>query len=463
MIRLFDAYFPARTLFLAIAESLLIFFAMVAAVFLRVGADAELTLSYQHGFLKVGIVCVVCILSLYYFDLYDTIVLSNPSEILIRLISVLGIVCLIVSAFYYLYPPAQLGRGIFLFGIILVGVFLTASRELFFVLNRSPRFADRMILLGDGPLAKSLARELKNRPELGMLLLGYVGQSPELASDPKGIPFLGTLQELPALVDQARIKRIIVALTDRRATMPVQELLDLHLSGIRVEEGGKLLERISGKIEVDQLNPSWLIFSDGFRMHPTVLVLQRLIAVICSVTLLLIVLPIIPIVVLLIKVSSRGPVLYRQARVGKDGKVFFCYKFRTMRADAEADTGPTWAADNDPRITPVGRFLRLVRIDEIPQLWNALRGDMNFVGPRPERPEFDAWLKREIPYYHLRQIVRPGITGWAQISCGYGASLKQSKEKMRYDLYYLKNMSMALDLFIIFNTIKIVFLGRGAR
>jgi sugar transferase (PEP-CTERM system associated) len=463
MVKLFDAYVPARTLFLVIAETLIIFSAMVAAVFLRFGADAELALSYQQGFLKVTVVAAVCMICLYYFDLYDSLVISNPREVVTRLIVVLGVVCLVVAVLYYLYPPLQLGRGIFLLGIILVGLALIGSRELFFALNRSALFADSTILLGDGPLARSLAREIRNRYELGMRLVGYVGTANNSEAQLSGLPVIGKLDNLVALVEQNQIKRIVVALQDRRSSLPVRELLDLRLKGFQVEDGGSLLERISGKIEVDQLHPSWLIFSDGFRLQPKVLVTQRLVAIVVSSLLLLVMLPFIPLIALLVKLTSPGSAFYSQKRVGKNGVVFNCYKFRTMRADAEADSGPTWASDSDPRVTSIGHFLRAVRLDEIPQLWNVLRGDMNFVGPRPERPEFETSLANEIPYYHLRRVIRPGITGWAQINCGYGASVEQSKEKMRYDLYYIKNMSLTLDLLITFQTIKTVIFGRGAR
>jgi sugar transferase (PEP-CTERM system associated) len=463
VIKLFDAYVPGRTVLLVVTETLIIFLAMVAAVFLRFGLDAELVLNYQRGFLKVVIISALCMICLYYFDLYDSIVLTNPRDVLTRLIVVLGAVCLLVAVACYVYPPFQLGRGIFLIGVVLAGISLTATREVFFALNRSLRFADLGILLGDGPLARSLATEIVSRHELGIRLVGYVGMSTGTKFNISGLPFLGNPKDLAALISEKRIKRVIVALQDRRSTLPVRELLDLRLKGFQIDDGGRLLERISGKIEVDQLSPSWLIFSDGFRLHPVVLVVQRLMAIVVSLFLLVTVLPLIPLVALLVKLTSPGPVFYRQKRVGRNGTIFYCYKFRTMRADAEADTGATWASDSDPRITSVGRFLRLTRLDEVPQLWNVFRGDMNFVGPRPERPEFDSWLKQEIPYYYLRQITRPGITGWAQINCGYGASLEQSKEKMRYDLYYIKNMSLSLDLLIIFQTIKTVIFGRGAR
>ena len=463
MIKLFDTYIPGRTVLLLMSEAILVFAAMILAVYTRFGIDADFALNYEYGFVKVFVVSALCILALYYFDLYDPVVLSDPREVVIRVIQVLGIVSLIAAALYYVYPSVRLGRGSLVTGILFIGLSLAASREVFFILNRSARFADRAIILGEGPLASSLAAEVGARPELGMRFVGYVALPSPQNGGRVDLPFLGRLEELLSVVQRQSVKRIIVAIKDRRGAMPVEDLLGLRLRGFSVEDGGKLLERISGKIEIDQLYPSWLIFSDGFRRHPFVLVLQRLMGISVSAILLLAILPVIPIVALLIKATSRGPVLYRQKRVGRDGKTFYCYKFRTMRADAEADTGPTWACDDDPRITRIGKWLRLIRLDEIPQLWNVLRGDMNFVGPRPERPEFDSWLKREIPYYYLRQLVRPGITGWAQINYRYGASVEHAKEKMRYDLYYIKNMSIALDFVIIFRTIKTVMFGRGAQ
>jgi exopolysaccharide biosynthesis polyprenyl glycosylphosphotransferase len=223
------------------------------------------------------------------------------------------------------------------------------------------------------------------------------------------------------------------------------------------------MEKVSGKIEVEELYPSWLIFSEGFRLSPTFILLRRILSLVLSFICLVVVSPLLPLISLLIKLTSPGPVLYRQKRVGRNGSVFTCYKFRTMRADAEADVGPTWAGDDDPRVTRVGRWLRLTRLDEVPQLWNVLRGDMGFVGPRPERPEFVAWLTREIPYYHLRHIIRPGITGWAQVRYQYGASLEEAREKLKYDLYYIKNISLSLDLLIVSESAKTIVLGRGSR
>jgi exopolysaccharide biosynthesis polyprenyl glycosylphosphotransferase len=239
--------------------------------------------------------------------------------------------------------------------------------------------------------------------------------------------------------------------------------LQLRLQGVKIEEATSWLEKMTGRIEVEQLLPSWLVFSEGFRFSPGFMVLRRALSLLLSFTLLLVIAPILPFVMLAIKLDSRGPVFYRQKRVGRGGVIFYCYKFRTMRQDAEADTGPTWAGDEDPRITRAGRFLRASRLDEIPQLWNVLRGDMAFVGPRPERPEFVEWLTQEIPYYPVRHVVRPGITGWAQVQYKYGNTVDDAKEKLQFDLYYIKNASIGLDLVVVFQTVKTVLLGRGAK
>ena len=243
----------------------------------------------------------------------------------------------------------------------------------------------------------------------------------------------------------------------------LRHLLQLRLAGIKIEEATALLEKVSGKIEVDQLYPSSLIYGEGFRQRPMERILRRGFSMLISAGVLLVLFPILPLIALAIKLTSPGPVIYKQERVGYRGKTFYCYKFRTMRQDAEAKTGAVWAGVNDSRVTPLGRFLRKVRLDEIPQLWNVLKGDMSFVGPRPERPEFVRSLSESIPYYQLRHVIRPGLTGWAQIRYRYGASIEDAKEKLRYDLYYIKHMSLGLDLLIAFETIKIVLLRRGSQ
>ena len=220
---------------------------------------------------------------------------------------------------------------------------------------------------------------------------------------------------------------------------------------------------ISGKIEVDELYPSWIIFAKGFRFSDTFRLVRRVLNLAVGLIGLLFAAPLIPFIALAIRLDSPGSIFYRQQRVGRGEKIFYCYKFRTMRQDAEADSGPTWADNDDPRITRVGKFLRISRLDEIPQLWCVLKGDMAFVGPRPERPEFVEWLTKEIPYYGVRHLVRPGITGWAQIQYKYGNTVADAKEKLQYDLFYIKNASVGLDALILFQTVKIVLRGRGAQ
>ena len=295
------------------------------------------------------------------------------------------------------------------------------------------------------------------RPGLGIEVVGWTGNI-------DGEPTLDAVgSHLAGLAKEKGVHRVIVAMPNRRGTIPVEELLTLRLAGVKVEEATSWLEKISGRIEVEQLYPSWFIFAEGFRFSTVNRILRRIMNFTAALCGLIVALPLIPFVALAVKLSSEGPVFYRQQRVGRGGETFYCYKFRTMRQDAEADTGATWATDDDPRITKVGKYLRLLRLDEIPQLWCVLKGDMHFVGPRPERPEFVEWLSREIPYYNLRHVVRPGITGWAQVQYKYGNTLQDAREKLQYDLFYIKNASIGLDLLIMFQTVKIVLLGRGAK
>jgi sugar transferase (PEP-CTERM system associated) len=259
-----------------------------------------------------------------------------------------------------------------------------------------------------------------------------------------------------------RIERVIVAMENRRGSMPVRELLDLRLRGVIIEDASFLMERLLGKLSLDGLNPSTLIFTHGFNVKATEQLLRRLVSIAVSFIGLVLCLPFIPILILVVRFSSPGPIFFYQTRVGLRGRPFSVIKFRTMRQDAEKN-GAVWATKNDARVTRVGRFMRKTRLDEIPQLWNVLKGDMGFVGPRPERPEFVQMLNREIPYYELRHIIRPGLTGWAQVRYQYGATIEETRYKLEYDLYYVKHMSVGLDLLIMFETVKTILLRRGAQ
>ncbi len=288
-------------------------------------------------------------------------------------------------------------------------------------------------------------------------------RSPKRDEMPTTLSLTSSSEGLAADYHSRGIDRIVVAMEERRGKLPVDLLLSLKNRGVQIQDGNDAYESITGKVPIESIRLSWLLFSPGCCASRLFLFYKRTASLMISIVGLLLSLPLLPFIILAIKLSSPGQILYRQSRVGLDGKVFSCYKFRTMQSDAEADSGPTWAKDDDPRITRVGRFFRKTRMDEIPQLWNVLRGDMSLVGPRPERPEFVNALNQTIPFYHLRHSVRPGITGWAQILYRYGSSVEDAKEKLRYDLYYIKNLSAGLDLLIFFSTIKIILLGRGAK
>jgi sugar transferase (PEP-CTERM system associated) len=458
VVRLFNVYYPVRTLLLFGGEVLIVCASFLLATLIRFGDDSYLVLNYENGFYKILAVTGMSLLFFSYFDLYDLRRLRSRGETYFRPLTVLGVLSLLLAALGFLFPGLMIGNGVFLEGLLILTLSLFAWRSAYNALLRGPYLRERVYVLGAGDRANRLVEALRARKDLGMEVVGWSGAIANGSLTREGLG-----KTLLALKEKRGLDLVILALGDRRGKMPVRELLQLRLSDIGVEDATALLEQTSGKIELDELYPSWLIFSEGFRLNPTFLLARRLVSIVVSLICLLLSLPLIPLIILVIKLTSPGPVLYRQKRVGRNDVVFDCYKFRTMRANAEADTGPTWAGDEDLRITPVGRLLRLTRLDEIPQLWNVLRGDMGFVGPRPERPEFVEWLSREIPYYQLRHIIRPGITGWAQVNYQYGASLEESREKLQYDLYYIKNMSLMLDLVIALKTVKTVLQRRGSR
>jgi sugar transferase (PEP-CTERM system associated) len=474
LIRLLHAYFPVRTVFLGITEALLVSLAFLAATVARLGpGGAGIVLSQQHGSVKIFSISVAFVIFMYYFDLYDSAVLGNRREALVRLTQVLVTVYCLLLVVYYIYPPMELGRGISVMGLGLVSLSLIFWRKLFWKINSIPDFSDRVVILGDGPLADLLEREYRARPELGLRVVGRIPAvrpaSMAAAAGAEGGARRGaaaakeSVEDLSRAVKFFRASSIVVAMGDRRGRLPVDALLAMKCRGLQVHDGADLYEAITGKVQTEYVRLGWLLFSPGCHASKIHLAYKRAASIVVSITGLLLTLPLLPWMALAIRWTSPGPALYRQKRVGRDGVEFHCYKFRTMRQDAEADSGPTWAADDDPRITRVGRVLRVMRLDEIPQLWNVLRGDMCLVGPRPERPEFVGALRQEIPYYDLRHTVRPGITGWAQVRHKYGSSVEDAREKLRYDLFYIKNMSMGLDLLVFFQTIKVILWARGAK
>ena len=457
MIRLFNVYYPVRTLILLVGEALVVSTSFLVAIWLVFAEDSYLVLNFQYGYYQILFITCIVLLFSHWFDLYDATSLSARWDQIFRLLLVLGLVAFSLAAVGFLFPHAVPAGDSGLLGLLILTVGLFIWRSTYTWLSQQPYLRERVYVLGTGERAQRLVQGLRSRSELGVEVVGWSGNL-------EGALTLEAIaSHLTQTAREGRVHRVIVAMPDRRGTIPVQELLLLRLRGVKIEEAASWLEKMSGKIEVEQLYPSWLIFADGFRFRAGWMLLRRSFSLLASAVLLILVLPLIPFIMLAIKLDSPGPILYRQKRVGRAGVTFHCYKFRTMRQDAEADTGATWANDDDPRITSAGRVLRITRLDEIPQLWCVLKGDMAFVGPRPERPEFVEWLTREIPYYGVRHVVRPGITGWAQVRYKYGNTLEDAREKLQFDLFYIKNASVGLDLLVMFETIKIVLLGRGAQ
>ena len=457
MIRLFNVYYPVRTLILLAGEALVVGSSFLLGMAVLHRENLYVALNYEGGYLRILLVTLTVLLFSHWFDLYNPDHFSEKGELYFRVLLVPGILAVMLALAGYVFPRLLPGDRSTLMGLVILTAAMFGWRTAYGWLAQQPYLRERVYVLGTGERAQRLVNGLRARSDLGIDVVGWSGNV-EGALTREAIA-----SHLMDLMRQNRAHRVIVAMPDRRGTLPVEELLQLRLNGVKIEEAASWLERMSGRIEVDQLYPSWLIFAEGFRFSASVRMLRRMLSFFAAAILLLLVLLLIPLVLLLIFLDSPGPVLYRQKRMGRSGVIFTCYKFRTMRRDAEADSGATWATDDDPRITRIGRFLRASRLDEIPQLWCVLRGDMAFVGPRPERPEFVEWLTREIPYYPVRLAVRPGITGWAQVRYKYGNTLADAREKLQYDLYYIKNGSLGLDLLIMFETIKIVTLGRGAQ
>ncbi len=462
MVRVFSVYYPVRTLILLGGEALIICVSFVVAAMIRLGADSSLVLSYEGGIYKIGLASAVCLLCLYYYDLYDSFIFSNPREVLTRIVQVLGAACLIMAVLYYVLPAVRLEAGLFMLGISLIGLSLAAWRKLFVVLSRSSRLASRAIILGAGPLVTALVPEMENRPEWGVRLLGYVGKE-DPAIGGNGFQRLGGVEDLAAIVGRERVDQIVITMGERRGSLPVELLLRLKSQGVLIRDGAEVYETLTGKVPLDSLRLSWLLFSRGFRVSRPMLLYKRAISMIFSVVGLLLTSPLMAIIAVVIRLDSKGPVLFRQERWGHRGKIFRLNKFRSMVDGADPDGVHRPAQENDDRITRVGRWLRRTRLDELPQLWNVLRGDMYFVGPRPFVPNQEREYVEKIPFYHQRWTVRPGATGWAQVNWGYCATVEENAEKLAYDLFYVKNMSVGLDLLIVFKTIKILLLGRGGR
>lgn len=423
--------------------------------------DATVMLHYEEGFLKILIFSGAFIFCMYYFDLYDSSILGNRREVYARLVQVLGVFYILVASVYYLYPSLGIGRGIIAIGLLFVGVILLLWRRLFLAVNSIPQFAERVLIFGDGPLAESLFAELGARPELGLRVVG------QLKSHENGTLRLSSGEnsddQFLNLIESYNAKKIVVSMNERRGNLPVQPLLQLKSRGISIQDGAKLYEAITGKLPIESLRMSWLLFSPDLELLHSLVIYKRASSVIWSAIGLILVSPLMALIALAIRLDSDGPAIFRQKRVGLHGEIFTLFKFRTMKNGVDQDENHHPAERKDSRFTRLGKLLRRTRMDELPQLFNILRGDMHFVGPRPFVPSQEREYVERIPYYRHRWAVKPGATGWAQVNRGYNFTIEDNRDKLAYDLFYIKNMSIGLDLFILFKTAKILLLGRGAQ
>ena len=438
-------------------ELVLISGSMVLAANLHESSEATSAIAW-----KIALVTALCQLCFYYNDLYDLTVVQSSREVIIRLLQATGAAAIVLAVAGVIVPSLILDPSTFLTALGVFVIAVATWRVAFNYFAHDPHLEERVVVVGTGRAAQLVARQIGGQHDFAYRLVGFV-------DDDEGVELvrhhevLGKAADLRAIIAEHQVDRIIVGLSDRRGRLPIQELLQAKLSGVRVEDATTTYERLTGKILLDDLKPSWLIFSDGFRASRLTRVLKRMLDLSLSMIGFVLAAPLMAITALAIRLDSPGPVLYSQERVGENGRVFTVYKFRSMRNDAECGGQAIWARDKDDRITRVGRVIRATRLDELPQLWNVMRGDMSFVGPRPERPFFVEQLAGEIPFYVQRHSVKPGVTGWAQVKYRYGSSIEDAMEKLRYDLYYIKHMSVIFDLTIVLDTVKVVLFGKGAK
>ncbi len=457
---LFNKYYPARNLVFAMGEGLLIFLALNAVFLLTEGWPsyaADIALFAYRGAM-VTIIFQIC---LYYFDLYDQRLPATFKDTASRITLAFGVGCILLAILYFYLPIIIISTKVFWLAYLAICAVVALWRGFYSVILERHMFTRPVVILGTGKLAGEITTEINGRRDSGYHIAAHV--VPETTSP---LPWLKSpviaQEKLPRFCLDGRVEKIICALADRRGKTPIKELMACKLQGTPIEDGITFYEGLTGKIMVEKVDPTWIIFSEGFKKSRSTMLMKRgadLFLVLVGFTLTL---PLTLLTALLVKTSSPGPVFYLQERVGEQGHPFKIIKFRSMRSDAEKD-GPQWAAVNDDRIGKTGRIIRKLRLDELPQLWNVLKGEMSIVGPRPERPFFVEQLDNNIPYYSLRHAVKPGITGWAQIFYPYGATEEDALKKLEYDLYYLKNLNMGMDLWIIMQTIKIVLSGKGAR
>lgn len=465
MLRVFKQYYPIRNIFFVLGEGAFIYLSVLVACRLILGDDLFFLSWFMVG--KIFLITFVCQACLYYNDLYDFKVTDSFRELSIRLLQALGAAAIILAFVYFFLPQAIIGTGTFLISICIVILLIVSWRFCYTLVLDRGIFNEKIVLLGSSDLANEIQTEINAKKDCGYTLSVIVAESNDAVDFAKrskpSIICPKNYENLCNMAESLGVRKIVVALKERRNALPVNELLQCRIQGVEVIDGVTFYEMLTGKLIVQTINPGWLIFSEGFQKSRTRRFIKRTLDLALSLMLLLIFLPLIVVIAILIKIDTKGPVIFSQDRRGEKKINYRIHKFRSMVEDAEKSSGPVWTRDDDARITRVGKIIRKFRFDEIPQLWNVLRGEMSFVGPRPERPVFVEELEKRIPYFSERSSVKPGITGWAQVCYGYGASVEDAIEKLNYDLFYIKNMSILMDLLIVLRTIKIVLFAKGAR
>jgi sugar transferase (PEP-CTERM system associated) len=431
--------------------------------FITTEFDPQFFLVSDGGWVRIGFVVACIMLGIYFHDLYTQFRIKSKILLLQQLCLVVGIAFLTQAFLSYLRRPEWIvPKWLMIFGSGLTLVLLPAWRIFYGTVVLKAFGQQKILFLGSSPVIREIAAHLRDHPELALSVVGYVDDLEEGTELPGGV-IRGPIRDLNRIVEELKPDRIVVGMTERRQRLPVHDLLQLRFSGIHIEDSLSTFEATFGRISTRELRPSQLIFSAELGPRRNSVTFHSLYSLAIAAVLTILFSPLMLLVAIAVKFSSPGPVLYGQKRVGLDDKTFTVYKFRSMYVDAEARTGAVWAQKDDPRITPVGRIIRRLRFDELPQLFNVLKGDMSIVGPRPERPEFVKTLTEQIPYYRQRHCVKPGITGWAQINYKYGDKLEDTVIKLEYDLYYIKNLALTLDTFIMFHTLKVMLFSETAQ
>lgn len=449
-----------------IADAAILYGGVILAMYIRLGLDGtQHELSNRNGWLKIAAASGITLLILYFYDLYDYVVMTNRRELILRMVQALGTAWALLALAFYFLPSLLIGRGVSVISVPLILVLLLGWRVCIHALTGHPDIGEKILVVGTGQTALDTAEAVWERRDAGYRIVGFVSENGAKPKDRIGrSEVVGMADELESVIRKENVDRVVIAVRERRGAFPTEALLKMSLAGdVSIEECTSFFERITGKVHIDMLRPSWLIFAGRRKDSPVKTVFREALHRLLALAGLIMSFPLAAVTAVAIKLDSRGPIFYRQERVGKGGRIFHVIKFRSMKTDAEPDGRPVWARSNDDRVTRVGRVIRKLRIDEIPQFWNILKGEMSFVGPRPERPHFVEQLAKEIPYYEHRHLVAPGLTGWAQIKYPYGASVDDAIQKLQYDLYYIKNQSLTLDLVIIIETVKTVLFGKGGR